>query len=67
MAYPDPDTLRLVANMARMCARLPVLGDPRPELARYGAQRALEQFAADLEATAANVERQGPGADDESS
>jgi hypothetical protein len=60
MPYAGPDTLRLVANMARMRGRLPVVGDPRPELARFGAQRVLEQFAADLEATADKVERQGP-------
>lgn len=54
---PDPETLRIVARLARSRARLPRSVDHRDGLIRLGAQRALEQLAVDLEATADELGR----------
>lgn len=56
---PDPETLRIVARLARSRALLPRAVDHRDGMARLGAQRALEQLAVDLEATADELDRAG--------
>lgn len=53
---PDPETLRLVAELARKTAKLPRSVDHRDGLERLGAEKALLQLAKDLEATADDIE-----------
>lgn len=53
---PDPETLRLVAELARKRAKPPRPVDPRDGLERLGAEKALLQLAKDLEATADDIE-----------
>lgn len=48
----DAETLRAVAKLARARALPPRTVDGRDGLIRLGAQRALEQFAKDLEVMA---------------
>jgi hypothetical protein len=48
----DPQTLRTVADLARKRAARGASGTTSDGLMRLGAHRALEQLAADLEATA---------------
>jgi hypothetical protein len=51
----DPDTLREVARLAKSRAH-PRQHDHRDGLVRLGAERALEQFAKDLEVMAQHCE-----------
>lgn len=52
LACMDADTLRKVAKLARSRARPPRNLDKRDGLMRLGAEKALEQFAKDLEVMA---------------
>jgi hypothetical protein len=56
VAAPDPGTLRMVAEVARKRAAMPRSVDHRDGLERLGAEKALLQLAADLEATADDID-----------
>jgi hypothetical protein len=55
----DSETLRKVAKLARSRARPPRQYDHGDGLERLGAERALEQFARDLEVSADHCGEQG--------
>lgn len=56
----DVDTLRKIAALARSRARLRATMPEGEPVARLGAQRALEQLAKDLEASADLIGRECP-------
>ncbi|PZU12495.1 MAG: hypothetical protein DI606_08780 [Sphingobium sp.] len=57
----DPQTLRTVANLARQRAQRGASGTQGDGLMRLGARRALEQLAADLDASADAVAPRNSG------
>ncbi len=53
----DAETIRTVAKLARQRAKRSVAVSTGDGMSRLGAQRALDQLARDLDATAADLDR----------